>query len=261
MLVPYLIGTVLEAVILFRCFRTRGFRQYPFFCVYLMCVFLSDLALYPASKLLNRQVFATCYWAKEFVCVIAGYAVVMEIIEIAFAHFEGPRTLGRNAALITFASIVGITATQAALQRVWHTGHTSIEIEANLRGAELILLSIIIAVIFYYSVPVGRNLKGIIVGYGICTAAVVMNEAIRTFAGASFQAAFSTIWSYSYLLCLFIWSVTLWSYEPNPVPEGCRVDGDYEALAGRTKATLAGMRGYLRKAVRSWSNWCCSWCW
>lgn len=251
-LVPYLIGVLLEAVILFRCFRTRGFRHYPFFCIYLTCVLLADLGLYPAYKLLNPHLFRTCYWTKEFVCVIAGYAVVMEIIEIAFAHFEGPKKLGRNAALIIFASIVGITALQAAWQRVSNTIHTSIQIEANLRGAELVLLSIIIAVIFYYGVPVGRNLKGIIVGYGICTAAVVLNESIRTFAGPSFQAAFSTFWSYSYLLCLFIWTSTLWSYEPNPAPEACNeMDGDYEVLANRTKATLAGMRGYLRKAVRS----------
>jgi hypothetical protein len=251
-LVAYSAGILLEGTILFRCFRTGSFRQYPFFCVYLSCIFVTDIGLFPAYKLVSPSVFRTCYWAKEFVCVIAGYAVIMEIIETAFARFDGPKKLGRNAGLITFAAIVGITALQAGFQRAPNSVQTSIQVEANLRGAELILLSIVIGVIFYYSVPVGRNLKGIIVGYGICTAAVVMNEAIRTFAGPSFQPAFSTIWSYSYVLALGVWAAALWSYEPNPVPESAnQTEGDYEALAARTRTTLAGVRGYLRKVVPS----------
>ncbi|MGH9736542.1 MAG: hypothetical protein ACRD8A_18375 [Candidatus Acidiferrales bacterium] len=192
-----------------------------------------------------------CYWTKELVCVIAGYALAMEIIEKAFTYFEGPKRLGRNAALIVFASIVGFTGFQAIVQRFPINGDRAIQIETNLRSAELVLLLIVIAVISYYSIPVGRNLKGIIIGYGICTVAVAVNEAVRTFAGPAFEAAFSTIWSYSFIVPLVIWMAMLWRYEPSPVPAGwTQMDGDYEALTDRTKATLAGVVGYLRKAVR-----------
>ncbi|HTU35718.1 MAG TPA: hypothetical protein VMF66_18090 [Candidatus Acidoferrum sp.] len=208
--------------------------------------------MYPASKLLSRGSFQVFYWTEEFICVVAGYALVMEIIERAFAYYEGPKRLGRNAALITLAAIVAFTSFQAAAQRLPGIVHTSTQVEANLRGAELLLLVIIITVISYYSVPVGRNLKGIIIGYGICTLAVAVNEAVMNLAGARFQVAFSTIWSYSFVVPLVIWTVMLWSYEPNPVPTGwTQMAGDYEALARRTKATLAGVVGYLRKGVRS----------
>jgi len=240
----------LEALILFRCLKTGIVRSYPLFFAYLSCVFLGDLALPPLSRILAPQPYAISYWTKEFVCVIAGYAVVMEIVERAFAYFDGPKRLGRNAALLIFAAIVGLTALRAAFEAAPKTVGAWIDIEANLRAAELVILSIVIAVIFYYSVPIGRNLKGIIVGYGFCTVAVAMNEAIRSFAGHSFEAAFTHIWSYSYLVSLVVWAATLWSRQPNPAAGLGQIDGDYEALANRTRATLADMRGYLRKAVR-----------
>ena len=240
----------MEALILFRCLKTGIVRSYPLFFAYLSCVFLGDLALPPLSRILAPQPYAISYWTKEFVCVIAGYAVVMEIVERAFAYFDGPKRLGRNAALLIFAAIVGLTALRAAFEAAPKTVGAWIDIEANLRAAELVILSIVIAVIFYYSVPIGRNLKGIIVGYGFCTVAVAMNEAIRSFAGHSFEAAFTHIWSYSYLVSLVVWAATLWSRQPNPAAGLGQIDGDYEALANRTRATLADMRGYLRKAVR-----------
>lgn len=249
----WFIAIVLEVLILFRCIRTGVFRVYFAFFVYVGCVFIGDATLPFISKMLSARTYQTCYWSKEFVCVIAGYAVLMEIIDRAFAYFEGPKKLGRNAALIIFAAIVAFTGLQSVFDRASNTARTWIQIEANLRGAEIILLSIVIVVISYYSIPVGRNLKGIIVGYGICTAAVALSEVFRTFAGPSFQSAFSTIWSYSYVASLLIWIVSLWSYQPNPKPaiSAAINHSDYEALASRTRATLAGVRGYLRKAVGS----------
>lgn len=241
----------LEALILFRCLRTGIVRSYPMFFAYLSCVFLGDLVLPPLSRILAPHSYAVSYWTKEFVCVIAGYAVVMEIVERAFAHFEGPKRLGRNAALLIFAAIVGLTALRAAFEAAPTTVSAWIDIEANLRAAELVILSIVIAVIFYYSIPIGKNLKGIIVGYGFCTVAVAVNEAIRSFAGHPFEDAFTHIWSYSYLVSLVVWVAALWSYQPNPAAGLGQIDGDYQALANRTRATLADMRGYLRKAVRS----------
>ncbi len=244
-------AVALEALILARSLRTGLFRAYAAFCVYVGVVFFGDATLPFLVKTVPTRMYRNLYWTKELICVITGYAVVMEIIEKAFAHFDGPKKLGRNAALITFAAIVGYAGFEAVLHRVPNRMKSWIPIEANLRGAELILLCIVIVVISYYRIAVGRNLKGIIVGYGICTVAVALNEAFRTFMGPSFQAAFSTIWSYSYIVSLLIWVVALWSYQPAPAPaEFTQVDGDYEALAGRTRAMLAGMRGYLRKAAR-----------
>jgi hypothetical protein len=247
----WLSGVVLELLILARCAKTGSFRVYPFFCVYLGCVFAGDVALPYLYRAVSSNAYRMCYWAKEFVCVIAGYAVVMEIIERAFDGYEGPKKLGRNAALAIFTAIVGATALQAALDRLTSSAHRPIDIEVCLRGAELILLAIVIVVISYYGVPVGRNLKGITIGYGICTAAVVMNEAVGSFEGRHFYAVFATTWSYSYLVSLVIWAVALWSYEPNKTPEGrTLMDGDYQALANRTRLALAVMRGHLRKAAR-----------
>jgi hypothetical protein len=243
-------GITLESLILFRSVKTGIIRIYPFFCVYLGCVLIGDVALVLAYKLLPPSAYQTSFWIKEFVCVIAGYAVVMEIIERAFAHYEGPKKLGRNAALITFAAIVGFTVVQAAVVLA-PSVRSAFDVEANLRGAELVLLSILIAAIFYYRIPIGKNLKAIILGYGFCTAAVAMNEAVGSFVGGKFSAAFSRVWSYSFFVSLLVWVVGLWSYEPSEVPQGqSQMDGNYMELASRTRAAVATMRGHLRKAGR-----------
>lgn len=243
-------GILLEALIIARIWKNRVLRAYPFFGLYLGCVLASSSSGYVLS-IVKSSVYGYWYWGWEFVCVLAGYCVVLEIVENALASHEGPRKLARNIALLVFASVVGVTTFQWVVERSSHLILTSIEVERNLRTAELVLLALIIAVIFYYGIPVGRNLKGVLLGYGLVVAAVVMANAAASSAGESFRTVFSMIRSYSYLAALLIWVGTLWSYSPNPVLERpAPLTSDYDALANWAKGVLAGMRDYLRKAAR-----------
>jgi hypothetical protein len=245
------VTSVLEAVILVRIFKNGVITEYAYFAVYLSCVFLKRASGYIIYEV-SQPVYRYWYWAWEFVCVLAGYRVVLEVLENAFAWHSGPRKLARNVALMIFASVVVLTALQWGAERGSQLISTSVDVERNLRTAELVLLGLIIGVIFYYSIPVGRNLKGILLGYGLVVAIVVMDNALRSYVGPGFQAVFSSIRSYSYLSALVIWVSALWSYSPNPVPERTTaLTADYEALASWTRGVLSGMREYLRKAARS----------
>jgi hypothetical protein len=243
-------GILLEALIIARMWKNRVLRSYPFFGVYLGCVLFSSSSGYILS-IMKPSAYTYWYWGWEFVCVLAGYCVVLELLENALASNAGPRKLARNAALLVFASVVGVTAFQWGVERGLHLISTSIEVERNLRTAELVLLAFIIGVILYYGIPVSRNLKGVLLGYGVVVAVVVMANAAASHSGQSFGTVFSMVRSYSYLAALLIWAGALWSYRSNPVPERpTALAADYDALANWTKGVLAGMRDYVRKAPR-----------
>jgi hypothetical protein len=241
---------LLEAVVLFRCFRNGILREHPYFCVYLACVFISSgsgYAIYEMRPFLYRYWF----WTWEFACVILGYSVVIEVLEKGLGPYEGPKKFARNAGLLVFASVVGFTTLQWILERGSSVLLTSVQVERNLRTAEAILLVIIVSTVTYYAIPVGRNLKGIVLGYGLCVATVVVDHALLSHIGPSFQGTFSVIPGYSYLASLLIWTVALWSYEANPVPKRpSDLASDYDALALKTRKAMESMRAYLGKAGR-----------
>jgi hypothetical protein len=245
------VGIGLEALVLFRAGKSGILGTYPMFCVYLTCILVSDVALLPMYRLFGSAIYTRFYWTKEFVCMLAGYAVVLELIDRGLECYGGPKKLARKAGFGVFAGIVSFTGGEWLVQRRVGLLLTSIEVQRDLRAAELVLLGLVIGLLLYYHIPVGRNLKGIVLGYGLCVATVVMADAFRSYKGQSFQTAFSLLRSYSFFASLLIWTVFLWSYEPNPVPDGpAQLSDDYDALANWTKGALAGLRGQLGKAAR-----------
>lgn len=240
---------LLELLILVRTLRNGILRTQPVFTGYLACVCAKSICVFVVYKT-RPSAYAYWYWGWEFVCVLAGYALVMELLEKSFASHEGLRRLARNTGLTVLVLIVGFTASQLIFGRL-SAGRTSAEVERNLRSAELILLAAIIIVIRYYGIPIGRNVKGVVLGYGLVVAAIVVDNTLQSYVGARFQAVFSFVRSYSYLIALLIWIAALWSYDPNPVPEGpTQPPADYGSQAKMIKTALGGMRENLGKSVR-----------
>lgn len=249
-LLMWWVGIALEATILFRALKERIVSKYPLFFVYLCSVFLSSASGYAIYRF-RPSLYGYWYWSWEFVCVIAGYSVVLEIIDKGLVVRETTQKLLRNLALVGFAAIVGIITVQS--MRVGHsiTLRTSVEVERNLRTAEAGLLLLIVAAAVYYTIPIGRNLRGITVGYGLCVATIVIGDSVRSYVGQSVQNAFSAARSWSYLISLVIWTVALWAYHPSPVPQrSMQRNSDYEALAAKTRDAVESVRKQLEKVAR-----------
>lgn len=251
-LIVWWVTLLLEVTILTRAFKEKILRQYAFFFVYLSCVFLSSASGYYIYQYYpdRRSLYQYWYWSWEFVCVIAGYSVVLETIEKGFAAHEGVRRFFTNAALLAFGAVVVITGIQSVRLRHSIGLLTSMEVERNLRAAEAVLLLAIMVTIAHYAIPIGKNLRGIILGYGLCVATVVIGNSIGSYIGSRFLPVFSAARSWSYLLSLLIWTAALWSYHPNPVPKPpIRSGPDYEVLAANTRQAVESVRGQLEKAA------------
>jgi hypothetical protein len=244
------VGVILELTILARLIQTKNLSKYPYFSAYISCVLIATVSDYIVVQL-RPSIYGYWYWVFEFLCVILGYSVIQEIIERGLASFKGARGFARVMGFGVFGVVVCIVIGEWLVAGSFAEILNSNDVEKTLRTAELILLASIVGVIFYYSVPVGRNLKGIILGYGIVVAVVVMDAAGRAYKGQSFQSTFSAVRTGSYLLSLLIWTTALWSKQPNPVPNRpVRLESDYQALALRVRNALGAMRSHLGKAGR-----------
>jgi len=250
-LVLWWVCILLESLILFRAVTTRILRTYPFFCVYLSCVLAGDVLLFWLYRFSTASVYRHVYWTKEFICVLAGYCVVVEIVQRALASCEGLKRFAAYVGLVVFAFIVGFTALQGLVQRSSEILLSSVEVERNLRSAELVFLALLVAMISYYGIPMGQDLKGIIIGYGLCVATVVLDHAVQSYAGF-YKPIFTTVLSYSYLFSLLVWTFCLWSYHAHPVPNRpTPLDDDYDVLVNSTREAIVVLRGLLGKAARS----------
>ncbi len=105
---------------------------------------------------------------------------------------------------------------------------------------------------FSYSIPFGRNLRGVLLGYGL-----FISESViwLTFASSGGNR-FLDIWFYlhpaSYFVVLGVWAVHLWSHAPNPKPKrAVHLEEQYQGIAVATSQRLREGRAYLAKVVRS----------
>jgi hypothetical protein len=244
------IGVVLEATILVRLVQTSNLTKYPCFTAYISCVLIATVSDYIVAQV-SPHIYGYWYWIFEFLSVILGYSVIQEIIEKGLTSYKGVRGFARVLGFGTFGVIVCIIVAEWLAAGSFAVVLNSNDVEKTLRTAELVLLASILGVFSYYSVPVGRNLRGIILGYGVVVAVVVMTAAGRAYKGDSFQPVFSALRTDSYLVSLLIWTVALWSVQPNPAPvRPVRLESDYQALALRVRNALDTMRSHLWKAGR-----------
>jgi len=131
----------------------------------------------------------------------------------------------------------------------WAIAKTTGELERNVRIAQAILLVVLVGVVFYYLVPIGRNLRGIIVGYGFFVATIFINSTLRLYLGESFHSRWRYFQSIAWNISLVIWCATLWAYHPNPRPEAAEFE-DYDSLANQTARGLSKGGGDFLRGMR-----------
>jgi len=242
------IGICLESAIIARGVRSKVFAKYPIFFAYLVFVLASEVSRYVIYQR-TPSLYKSWWWTTEFIGVLMGYMLIMSILEKVLIAYPGARKFARNIGLAIFAAIVLFTTAEWLFQHQISLALTSIEVERNLRGAEAILLGALLLVVAYYGVSVGRNLTGIILGYGMYIAVEVMSDATRSHAGQSFHNTFSRIRTYSYLFALVVWMAALWSYSAAAEPQPpFQLESDYQSFADSTREKIGAMRTYLWKA-------------
>src|SRR5260370_12536454 len=118
--------------------------------------------------------------------------------------------------ILLFLFVLALTKAVAAL---WSDPHllaetTPLQMERALRTVQAISIVALVTVFAFYSIPFGRNLRGILLGYGLFIGERVICLTFVSAAGPAF-------WLYadapSYVVALSLWLGQLGGYHPHPL--------------------------------------------
>ena len=239
-----------EGVLLVRAVAAGFLRKYILFYSYLSWVFALSfvrLIIYLAQPASYRAF----YWYTQPLSVLMGCALIWEIYRQALGRYPGAGRMARNLVLCFLLMVLSKILVNAWDGSVWWRAETTAELERNMRTVQGILLIALILVLAHYAIPLGRNLKGMILGYGLFISTSVIDLTLRLLFGDSFQKSWQYLQPIFYLVVLTIWGLTLWSYQAVPLPATePEIEADYQLLAARTRKRLLQVRAYLARAIR-----------
>src|SRR5947209_16997731 len=161
------ISLALEVFLLVRGLRTGLTSRYPVFYSYLFFVVVQSPIRFVAHRWYLTTLYTQVYWTTEFVGLALGCLVVFEIYRMALKEYPGTAKIARNIFWLLFLLAVAKAATV-----IWadpHIGNdaTPLKVEWALRTVQAFSIAALVTAFAFYSIPFGRNLRGILLGYGI----------------------------------------------------------------------------------------------
>jgi hypothetical protein len=243
------ISEVLKLCILWRVARTSTLRRYPFFSAYIAST-LASIAL-PIVYLLDRSSYNRWYWPIQFVTLVLGCGIMLEIFQHVLSPYPGAERFAKMAAIGAFTAVFCLAVMYLLFGLEPASAAVGVELERNVRALQALLLFAVVVVIFRYAIPVGRNVLGMIIGYAGYIAISLVSRAIEAYAGGWLRLVWIYVQPAAFETSLLIWLVAMWSYYPNPAPaHSIQIETDYEALASRTRRALHATRSYIGRVAR-----------
>lgn len=240
----------LELLLLLRALGTGFFQKYMFFYIYVTWVFVLSVARL-VVYLNEPGSYSDFYWYTQLPSVFVGCGVIWEIYRQALGQYPGAARMARNVLLFAMLMVLSRVVVHAwSVPAWWRSGMTA-EVERNLRTVQAVFLIALVLILAHYAIPLGRNLKGMILGYGFFISTSVVDLTFRIFLGDPFLKWWLYLQPFCYLLVLSVWCWTLWSYHAQPaLRTEAKIEDDYQLLAARTKRRLLHARTYLGRAMR-----------
>jgi len=146
--------------------------------------------------------------------------------------------MARYLLLIVFVAVFTKTLANPSGGLFWWFAKRSLMLERNLRIVQGLAILSLVLLFLWYAIPFGKNLKGILFGYGLFIAMSIIQLTLSDSWG-DIRLFWPYVQPVSYLLVLGLWATALWCAEP--VPEGKRatqLEDDYEVLVASTQTQL-----------------------
>lgn len=243
-------GLILRPLILLRGFQAGIIAKYAWFYSYIASGLLADAALYVGLRFYAGS-YSNIYWTVQFVTLAFGCGVILEIFEHVLSPYAGAEKVARFLLVLTFMTIFCLGLIYRLASNAIATRTFYVEIERNVRSAQIIFFVAILVAIFHYLISLGRNMRGMMWGYGLYLCASLFTLAFRTYLGHRFDAAWRVLQPFFSSVTLCVWLYSLWSYYPNPAPaQRIDLDSDYENLVAMTKQRLNALRHHIGRTTR-----------
>lgn len=243
-------GITIEAVIVVRGLFGKLLKQYPAFYAYLLFVWLQSILRFSVYHS-RPQLYPKVFWITEYLGVLAGCAVMFEIYRVGLRAYPGTARLARNLLALVLILAFAKAAIETGNNPLWWSTATTLDLELALRVVQALALLAFVVLFLFYAIPFGRNLRGILLGYGLFLGESVVFFSLASKNWEAFRAFWAHIHAASYSVVLLVWAGHLWSYVPNPEPQrAVQLEEQYQRMAAATSRRLQEARGYLAKAVR-----------
>ena len=241
----------LLALLLFSALRGRFFTKYPLFYVFITGWLMVGLLrfFYFTLYSLHSVEYTLAYFYTQFLLVAGSYGVLWQIYSHTLNPYPGTAKMAKILVTTVFVTVLSQLFITIFVGNGAELTNSVLRLERNLHSTQAVLISVLITLVWYYDIPLGRNVQGLLVGHGLFIATRLVTLALQAILEMSFYAW----WYYSEPVCVFatllIWSVALREYQPNPMPEReLELEQDYALLAHRTAHALSTARGYLIRA-------------
>ena len=160
--------------------------------------------------------------------------------------------MARNILVVLFIVAAAKGMVAAANDHQWWLEAGTLELERTLRVMQAVCVAALVALFLFYSIPFGKNLRGILLGYGFFIGMRVITLTFFIGGSDASRQFWGYIYSASYLIALGVWCVHLWSYEASPAPrQTIQIERHYQHVAAATQRRLHDARAYVAKAVGS----------
>ena len=118
------------------------------------------------------------------------------------------------------------------------------ELDRNLRTIQAVVLLTLFGLVRHYSIPIGKNMRGIAMGYGFFVATSLLNLSLRVYFGKAFHSVWQLGQPLEYCATAAIWCAMLWSYHPSPAPND-EMERDYQRVSSDAVTAMVRLRSYL----------------
>jgi len=204
---------LLGAILLVRALQGKYLFNFAIFYSYIVYMVLSG-ALVTGLYLARSAHYPGAWWFRYLLGLLVEFAVVVEISDHLFSPYPAIRKLGRvlvAGICITFFLLYVLPS----LMEVRPASVTILDLAKRASVTKAAAIIILIAAARHYQFRLGKNIAGMMLGFSLYLAVNVANFAVaETYGRALYARAFAIVGPLSYALCLLVWTVSLWRYEP-----------------------------------------------
>lgn len=205
------------AVVLVRGAWRALWKKYPFFYFPLLGNMVASAVVAPWVLLHYRSMYGW-YWAMQFATMFAACGNFLEILRHGFSIAPNARLFAQSVRYMVLG-VVGVFATLCLIgPRGREHQRQFILFERDFRTIQAFLLLVLVAGIFYFGIQLGKNVKGILLGYGIYIGSSLVALALDSRFPSSFSPAWQVLQPLAYVVSLLIYLFSLWTYGPAAAP-------------------------------------------
>ena len=223
----------------------RFFSKYRAFYLYLTFLLMVGILRYYIYTVEPNEYLRT-YWWTEFLIVSAGFCVIWEIFNHTLGLYPGVLKMARFLVSAAFVVVVGRASVGAVGVQASDFVRSVVRLERNMITFQAVLLVLLVTLIVYYSIPLGRNLFGLLCGYCLSIGTSVILLTLQSAFGPPMQPRLDQLRQVFSVVTVLVWVATLWRYQPMPTPDtATELEHDYMVLAQQTAQAIAKARAQI----------------